>query len=52
MPEGAYDEYRERGESENRNKELKCERIVVDNSIAAVAKILSVKGTLVLGVCG
>ena len=24
-PEGAYDEYSERGESENRNKELKCE---------------------------
>jgi hypothetical protein len=26
LPEGAYDEYSERGESENRNKELKCER--------------------------
>lgn len=25
LPEGAYDEYSERGESENRNKELKCE---------------------------
>ena len=25
MPEGAYDEYSERGESENRNQELKCE---------------------------
>jgi hypothetical protein len=25
VPEGAYDEYSERGESENRNKELKCE---------------------------
>ncbi len=25
MPEGVYDEYSERGESENRNKELKCE---------------------------
>ena len=25
LPEGAYDEYTERGESENRNKELKCE---------------------------
>ena len=25
VPQGAYDEYAERGESENRNKELKCE---------------------------
>jgi len=25
LPAGAYDEYSERGESENRNKELKCE---------------------------
>lgn len=25
LPEGAYDEYSERGEAENRNKELKCE---------------------------
>ena len=25
LPEGVYDEYSERGESENRNKELKCE---------------------------
>lgn len=25
LPEGAYDEYSERGEGENRNKELKCE---------------------------
>jgi hypothetical protein len=25
LPQGAYDEYSERGESENRNKELKCE---------------------------
>jgi len=25
LPQGAYDEYAERGESENRNKELKCE---------------------------
>jgi len=25
LPQGAYDEYVERGESENRNKELKCE---------------------------
>lgn len=25
LPQGAYDEYGERGESENRNKELKCE---------------------------
>jgi hypothetical protein len=25
MPHGVYDEYSERGESENRNKELKCE---------------------------
>lgn len=25
VPEGAYDEYSERGEGENRNKELKCE---------------------------
>lgn len=25
LPEGAYDEYSERGESENRNKELNCE---------------------------
>jgi hypothetical protein len=25
MPQGAYDEYADRGESENRNKELKCE---------------------------
>ena len=25
LPHGAYDEYSERGESENRNKELKCE---------------------------
>ena len=25
FPQGAYDEYAERGESENRNKELKCE---------------------------
>jgi len=25
LPQGAYDEYTERGESENRNKELKCE---------------------------
>jgi hypothetical protein len=25
LPNGAYDEYSERGESENRNKELKCE---------------------------
>lgn len=25
LPRGAYDEYAERGESENRNKELKCE---------------------------
>jgi len=26
LPEGVYDEYSERGESENRNKEMKCER--------------------------
>lgn len=25
LPQGAYDEYTDRGESENRNKELKCE---------------------------
>lgn len=25
LPQGAYDEYADRGESENRNKELKCE---------------------------
>jgi len=25
LPQGAYDEYAERGESENRNKELKCQ---------------------------
>ena len=25
LPQGAYEEYAERGESENRNKELKCE---------------------------
>lgn len=25
LPQGAYDEYSDRGESENRNKELKCE---------------------------
>ncbi len=25
LPQGVYDEYAERGESENRNKELKCE---------------------------
>jgi hypothetical protein len=25
LPQGVYDEYSERGESENRNKELKCE---------------------------
>lgn len=25
VPQGAYDEYADRGESENRNKELKCE---------------------------
>ena len=28
LPQGVYDEYSERGESENRNKELKCELCV------------------------